>query len=301
MVEAHAAVGFVPTRRRLADVVQQRRPPQHQVGRLARILEVDGLAQHGQRMLIDVLVLMVLVDRHPHVADLRQHHRAQPRLHHQVDARDRVRTGQQLVEFGSHPLGGDPPEFGGHALHRLADPGRHLELQLRHEARGPQHPQRIVAERHLRRRRGVEPTGRGVDQAVLRIVELADTLGRHPHRHRVDLEVAADQVVFEAVAELDGRVARHLVVAVGPERRDLQPVVALGDADGAERDAGIPHPVAPPPHDPLDRVGAGVGGEVQIGDVALQHGVAHAAPDQVQLVARVGEQRAQLGEDGDVP
>ena len=47
---------IVPPGRELADVVQQRRPAQHRIR--AVVLQRDRLAQHGQRMLVDVLVLI---------------------------------------------------------------------------------------------------------------------------------------------------------------------------------------------------------------------------------------------------
>ena len=123
VVEADAAVGFVAAGGRLADVMQQRRPAQHQVG-AAGLLEVDRLPQHRQRMLVDVLVLVVFVDGHPHGAHLGQHHLAKPGLHHQVDAGHRVRAQHQLVQFGGHPLGGDPAQLVGHLLQRRKHPRR---------------------------------------------------------------------------------------------------------------------------------------------------------------------------------
>ena len=108
--------GFVLAGGGLADVVQQRRPAQHQVGTF--VLQGDRLPQHGQRMLVDVLVLVVLVDRHLHAADLGQHHLAHPGLHHQLDTGDRIGAQQQLVQLGGDSLGGDPAQLGGHLLDR---------------------------------------------------------------------------------------------------------------------------------------------------------------------------------------
>ena len=110
-------------------------------------------------MLVDILVLMVFVDRHPHRPDLGQHHIAEAAVHHQIDARRRVRTEHQLVQFGGDPFGGDALELACHRRHRLAHPRRDGETELRHEPRGTQHPQRIVAERHLRRCRRIEHAG----------------------------------------------------------------------------------------------------------------------------------------------
>ena len=157
VMKAHAAVGLVPAGGGLADVMQQRRPPQHQIRAL--VLKGDRLPQHRQRMLIDVLVLMVFVDGHPHRAHFRQHHIAQPGLHHQVDARDRIRAQKKLVQLGGDAFGGDPAQLWRHLDQRAKHPRRHAEPELRDEPRRPQHPQRVVAERDLGRRRRVEHLG----------------------------------------------------------------------------------------------------------------------------------------------
>lgn len=130
-------------------------------------------------------------------------------------------------------------------------------------------------------------------------MELARPVGRDAHRHGVDREVTTNQVVAEVVTELDRGVARHLVVAVGAERRDLETVVALADADGAELDAGVPQRVGPAAQKFLHLLGAGVGGEVEVavlGEPAEQR-VAHTPAHQVQLVACGSEHRAELAQD----
>jgi hypothetical protein len=121
------------------------------------------------------------------------------------------------------------------------------------------------------------------------------------HRHRVHGEIAAHQVVVEGVAETHLRVAGYAVVAVGPERGDLQALVVLLRADRAELDAGIPQRVGPRPQQFLQLLRAGVGGEVQIGDRPLQHRVAHRAADQIQLVAGGSEQPAEVAQDVGMP
>ena len=88
MVKAHPAGGLVPAGGRLADVVQQRRQPQHQV-RLA-VLQRDRLLEHRQRMGVDVLVLVVLIDLQAHRGHLGQHVLGQPGVHHQLNAGPRI-------------------------------------------------------------------------------------------------------------------------------------------------------------------------------------------------------------------
>ena len=117
-------------------------------------------------MLVDVLVLVVFVDGHLHAADLGQHHLAHAGLHQQVDAGDRVGAQQQLVQLGGHPLGADAAQLRGHLFDRRPHPRGDGEAQLRHEPRGAQHPQRVVTERHLRGRRGVQHSGAQRRQTV---------------------------------------------------------------------------------------------------------------------------------------
>ena len=88
VVKAHATTGFVSPGGRLTDVVQQRRQPQHQVGLAA--LQRDRLVQDRQRMRVDILVLVVLVDLQAHRGHLGQHVRGQPGVHHQLDTGPRV-------------------------------------------------------------------------------------------------------------------------------------------------------------------------------------------------------------------
>ncbi|EUA37214.1 polynucleotide adenylyltransferase/metal dependent phosphohydrolase domain protein [Mycobacterium avium subsp. avium 2285 (R)] len=126
------------------------------------------------------------------------------------------------------------------------------------------------------------------------VQEFARSVGRDPHRHGVGREIAAHQVVLEAIAEAHLGISGHLVVGVGAKGGDLQAAVALADADGAELDSGVPQVVGPPPQDLLHLVGARVGGEVQVGAQPAQQGIAHRTADEVELVARGVERRTQL-------
>ena len=61
VVEGHLGP-LEPPGRGLADVMQQRRQPAHDVRLVAAgLLQVDGLLQHRQRVRVDVLVTHVLV------------------------------------------------------------------------------------------------------------------------------------------------------------------------------------------------------------------------------------------------
>ncbi len=249
VMEAHPpAAGFVASSRGFADVVEQCRPAQDQVG--IALLEVDRLLQDGQRMLVDVLVLVVLVDGELHPGgDLRHHPLRQARIDHRVDRVDRELTADELVQLGADTFGGDAVDLSVHLGDGLPHARREPESELGDEADGTQHPQRIVAEGLLRcRRGGVDDTGQQRGHPVERIAEvLGAPPGTDTHGHRVDGEVAADEIVFEGLAEGDLRIAADLVVRVGAECGDLDLVVALADADRAELDPDIPERVRPPP------------------------------------------------------
>ena len=140
-----------------------------------------------------------------------------------------------------------------------------------------------------------------IRQTAQRIEEFVESGGRDAHRHRVHPEVAAHQVGLERIAEPDLRVARHAVVGVGAERRELEVVTTLRGADGAELDTGVPQRVSPGAEDLLDPRGPRVGGEIEIGAQAAEQRVAHTAPDEIQLVTRIGKQTTEFAEHGRVP
>ena len=102
-----ASVGFMPARRGLADVVQQRGQAQDEVGPgHVAALEVDRLLEDGERVLVDVLVVVVLVDLQPQRGDLGQHVLRQPGVDEQPQT-GAGRVGQEeLDELVPHPLGG---------------------------------------------------------------------------------------------------------------------------------------------------------------------------------------------------
>ena len=164
------------------------------------------------------------------------------------------------------------------------------------EAGGPQHAQRVVGERHLGRQRRAQPPGRQVGDTAVGVDELG--VGQ-PQRHGVDGEVAARQVLGDVVGVHDVGLARVLAVGLGAVGGDLEDRVAPAGADRAERLALGPHRVGPPGQQRHRLLGAGVGGEVEVGVGAhpVEHEVAHDPAHQVDRVARVGEP---LGERSDV-
>ena len=135
----------------------------------------------------------------------------------------------------------------------------------------------------------------------MELTEPAWSIGVDADRHRVSGEIAAHEIVVEVVAESHLRVARHLVIGVGTVRGDLQAVIGLADADRAELDARVPQCVGPAAQHLLHLLGARVGGEVEVIAEPAQQGVAHAAADEEELVARFSEHATQVAQDVAVP
>src|SRR5450759_5706253 len=113
-MEAHTTVLLEATRRGLADVVQQGSETEHEVwsghgrgGCATRSLQGDGLLEHDQRVLKDVLVPMMLVDLELERRELRQHVLGKARLDEQHEALARGRAHDQLDELVANSLDRD--------------------------------------------------------------------------------------------------------------------------------------------------------------------------------------------------
>ncbi len=175
VVEAHAAARLEPARPRLADVVQQRGQPEHQVRtghRAVRAgLERDRLVQHRQRVLVDVLVPVVLVDLEAQRGQLGQHVVGQPGVDEDLETVPRARRDQQLAQLVADPLGADDRDPVGHVDDRGTRGGIHREAQLGGEARGPHHAQRVVVERLPRVHGRAQDAGGEVREPVERVDE----------------------------------------------------------------------------------------------------------------------------------
>jgi hypothetical protein len=164
--------------------------------------------------------------------------------------------------------------------------------------RGPQHPQRVVAEGVLRPARGAQPLRSEVVQPAVRVDEgVRGPPVRQRDGHRVDREVPAGQVLAQRVAVLHDRVARRAVVRLRAVGRDLDP-------EAARWTPTVPNAIpvsqvdsAQPSTSCLDPLGPSVGGEVQVVPEPAEQRVAHRAADQVQRVPGGAEPLAQLAGD----
>ena len=283
----------------LADVVQQRGQAQHQVRALAGptgaglALQVDGLVQHGEGVLVHVLVPVVLIELQLHRRQLRQHVDGQSQVHHQLQAPPGVLTADQAHQLLPHPLRGDDGDAVGERLDGRGGGRVQGEAQLGDEAHRTHHPQGVVVEGLLRSHGGAQHTGGQIGQTVEGIhqVQRGD-----PHGHRVDGEVAAGEVTDQGVAEGHLGLAAGGVVGLRAVGGDLHLHAVSHPAQGAELPAHVPDRAVAGPRakDRLGVVRSGGGGEVQVGAGAAQHRVPHRPAHQGQLEARVLETAAQV-------
>ncbi len=288
-MEGHGTARLEPARRGLADVVEERGEAQHDIRRgprMADVLEGDRLAQHRQRMLVDVLVMVVLVDLESERGHLRQKLGHEARLDEQAHTGHGVGRLQQPDELPLDTLRTDDLDRRSQPLDRLDGGGIDREAQLRRESCGPQHPQRVVAEADV----GIAGGPQHFTQQVLDSTRGVDELSLgNPQRHCVDGEVSAQEIRLEGIAEDDIGLAGHAVVAVGAVGRDLDLVAPDARTDRAELAADVPVRGDERAEDLEDVVGSGIRREVEVVRRAAQQRIAHRTAHDRELAARVGE------------
>ena len=167
-----------------------------------------------------------------------------------------------------------------HRADRLDHARRRRHLELRHEARGPEHPQRVVGERHLRVERRVQALGLEVLQPAEGVEQLSL---RQTDGHRVDREVAPGQIRADVLPERHPGLAFVLRVDLLPERGDLELPVALAGAGRSELHALEVVAIRPPSQDLEGLLRRGVGGEVELGPGLTEEPRPDHAAHQVQL------------------
>ena len=210
VVEGHPPAWQLAAGLGLADVMQQRGQPEPQVALQAvPALQGDGLVEHGQRVLVDILVPEMLVLLEAQRRHLREHLVGHPGVDQKRDALGWPAVQGRLHELGQlgrYSLHGHlrRPHQRGQLGHGLAQLRRDRETELGDEPGRAQHPQRIITERILRPGRRAQQAALQVTQAPERVDEL---MPGQPRRHRVDGEIAAGQVVGERGAVRDLRLA----------------------------------------------------------------------------------------------
>jgi len=295
MVERHPPVRQQAAGLRLADVVQQRGQPEPQVGfQPVSGLQGDGLLQHGQRVLVDVLVPEMLIGLEPEPGNLGQYLIGHPGVHQQGDSSHRAaaRCEHELGEFVPDPFGRHYRQPGGESRHRLAHVGRHREIELCGEPGGAQYPQRVVGERILR-------PARRAQHLVPQVGQPPEWVGQfqrgQPGGHRVDGEVAPRQVVVQRSPVVHLGLARVMAVALAAVGGDLADGAALAQPHGAEVDPDLPYRVRPALGELEHLPGPGVRGQVEVTVAAPEEDVPDGAADQGELVAVAGEQPREAG------
>jgi hypothetical protein len=129
--------------------VQQRTEAHHEVGGVehaARRLVVDRLLEHGQAVLVHILVPVMFVALEPQGGHLREHAVRESGVDEQADATHGGVCQQQLRQFVADAFGRDPVDLARQRRHCRVRAVFYLEAELRREPRGPEHPQRVVAE-----------------------------------------------------------------------------------------------------------------------------------------------------------
>jgi len=203
VVERHPPARQPAARLGLPDVVQQRSQPQPEVLlQVISLLQGDGPVEHGQRVLVDVLVPVVLVLLEAQLRHLGEHLVGYAGVDQERDALRRpALQGRQheLGQLGRYPFHRDlgRPHQRGQLGHGLAQLRRDREAELGDEPGRAQHPQRIIAERVLRAAWRAQQTALQVSEAAERVHEL---MPGQPRGHRVHGEVPAGQVVGERLA-----------------------------------------------------------------------------------------------------
>ena len=289
-VEGDGAVGQEAPRGGLADVVHDGRQAQHEVRARHRPvgagLQVDGLVEDRQGVLVDVLVAPVLVDGLDQGGQLGQDDVGHAGVHHELQPPPGPGREQQALQLGAHALGGDDLQARSHLLHGGHDVGLDVEPQLGGEAGGAHDAQRVVVEGLHGAHGSPQHPGAQVVEPSARIDELK--VGQ-PQRHGVDGEVAPSEIALKRVPVGDHRLAGADLVLLGAVGRRLHDRLALARPDRAELLADVPAGVAPGGQNPLGLLGTCGGRAVQIVRDDAEKGVTHRTPDEGELIPGTGE------------
>ena len=113
--------------------------------------------------------------------------------------------------------------------------------------------------------------------------------GGQAQGHRVDGEVAAEEVFLQVCTEGHDRLTGIGVVLFSTVGGDFNHLIALADADGAVLLADFPGSVGPAVHHSQGFIGSGIGSEVQIYRGFPQKQVTDGTTHQGQLEASAGK------------
>ncbi len=270
-------------RHRFGYVVEQRPPPEpHIVARGGNVVE------HRHRV-VEIILVPNSFD-HLHAAErseFGQNQLEKPRLEQQLPTARRLRRPHDF-----HQLVGDAfarnnryaPRVAAYCLESIVD---NREPQLGGEAYGAHHAQRVVGEGYVGVERRAYQSVAQVGHAVVFVDELAEAPLVDAHRHGVDGEVAAGEVVVEG-AILDNRFPRVALIRLPAGSHELQlhpAALDLGSAEILEHgDMGA----ADAPADGARHLDAAPDGyEIDILRFAVQENVAHIATHGIAFAAEL--------------
>ena len=258
--------------RRLADIVQQRRPAQHRLRR--DVLHNRGRVQPD----VPVMVRVVLLE-----------------AEHRPQLRDR--DGQHIGKFPQHCVHVLPAEelcqLAAHALRReilqqraIAMDGRcrlRRDLKAEHgrKAQRAQDAQPVLLKAAVRLAHAAHNAARNVLRPAADVDQpRARMVGQRVHR-----EIAAQQILAQAARKAHG--VRPPVVGIVPVDavgRDLKRQAVEQDGHGAVPEPRLDEPLAG--KDALDLRGLGIGRDVPIPRRTATQRVAHSPADDIGLPAR---------------
>ena len=178
---------------RLGDVVQHGRPAQPEVVALR-----GHVVEHFERM-VEIILVGVSADPLDPFEGLHfgEDQRQQPRPFEQVEAAGGHRRRDDLVQLDGDALARDDADALAVAPDRGEGFGQDVETELRGEAHGPHHAQRIVRKGDVGVARRADDPLAQIAQPLERIDQLAEGVAVERPRQRVDREIAAELVVFE--------------------------------------------------------------------------------------------------------
>ena len=228
----------------------------------------------------------------PRIADAAEDRLEEAALAHRPHDLARAGRGEELDQFGAHPLAREPPKAiarpdrGGEAV--AVEPARGVSGREPEEAENAQvvladARVRVADEAHPPRREVLEPADRIVDRSV------------GAERQRVDGEVAPLGVAREVAAEPDSRPS-PVGLDILAQRRRLDRASVDDDRHRAVLDAGQRdlEPRRPRPANCL--AGNSGGREVEIERRFAKREVPHRAADKPRLLARAVERGERAGE-----
>ena len=192
----------------LADVVQERGPAEPDI-RLP-FLAFRHVVKHLQGMGEVLLVALSLDGFHAlELHQLREELLQQAGFVHQAEGHRRLPGDKHLVHLLHDALGGEdlhPVLHRPHRLQRFRDDGERVfgGGELRGEADGAKHAQRVVAVGLFGLERGADDAGREVADAAERIDQAAEILLAQAEGHRVDGEIPPQLVLFQRPVLHDG-------------------------------------------------------------------------------------------------